>query len=141
MNLREWKKEIISAVKNGRIYFNTRGVNCYNPKTYWFIHGCKKGNTKGVGIQKATNILWEIINDETQDTHCKLSQGEKKGYSNYRGDYHFSQRIAIIYTRHSDKMYLKFFPEKESEKGWQFYVVIHGQKENELYELFGDSWE
>lgn len=118
-------------------FFDIQTKDTYNQKTEWFIEGFRN-ETEGIGKKKAIQLMISIVFDENyRRTTCKITRATS-GKSTFSGRYIHGQDFAIIYMC-TDGIYLKFFPVRRKNEIF-FRVVIHSEKENELYNEYGDCF-
>lgn len=108
-------------LSQGRACFDTKGK--FNPKTKWFILGLR-GESKGVGIDEANRLLNEL-------------RDSIKPYYSQPG-YDTDMVPALIFKKHD--MYMKWLFYRKEDGTSYLRIVLHSQKENELYKKYKDDY-
>lgn len=103
------------------------GRHC-NAKTNWFVFGLK-GESEGVGLEEAKRLVAEMFRDRTGAVSCNYSQPV------------LPNELPALEYKHDNGLYMKLmFKRKASDNSYIMFIDIHRQKENDLWELYGDDY-
>ena len=129
---REMRKHYIpiaeQCFREHRAAIDYDSKHCKHLKTKWFIDGFK-GESEGVGWQEAKRLVVKMFRDKTGSVSCNYSQPV------------LPNELPALEYKHDNGLYMKLmFKYSASRNGYIVFIDIHGQKENYLWETYGDDY-